>query len=180
MAGLAEQATGSAGQKESYAGEGIGTQFKDTGAGGKGSNLIGVSGGIKTKGRGGGARGYGAGGSLGQRGRVQLSLGTSDWEVEGGVDKDAILRVIRRNKNQLERCYEIALQKKPDLEGKVLVKWDIVNERVRRAKVKNNTTADAVLARCILSRLQNFRFTGTGLKKGQVGEVSIPFVVTKK
>ena len=180
LAGLAEMATGHAGQKESYTGEGIGTKFKNTGAGGKGSALIGVSSGIKTKGRGGGARGYGTGGSLGQRGRVELELGTSDWEVEGGVDKDAILRVIRRNKHQLEMCYEFALQKKPDLEGKVLVQWNIVNERVRGVKVKRNTTRDSALARCLMSRLQNFRFTGTGLEKGQIGEVSIPFVVTKK
>ena len=180
LAGLAEQATGYAGQKESYTGEGIGTKFKNTGGGGKGSALIGVSSGIKTKGRGGGARGYGTGGSLGQRGRVQLELGTSDWEVEGGVDKDAILRVIRRNKHQLEMCYEFALQKKPDLEGKVLVQWNIVNERVRGVKVRRNTTNDSALARCLMSRLQNFRFTGTGLEKGQIGEVSIPFVVTKK
>lgn len=180
LAGLAEMATGYAGQKESYTGEGIGTKFKNTGAGGKGSALIGVSSGIRTKGRGGGSKGYGAGGSLGQRGRVQLELGTSDWEVEGGVDKDAILRVIRRNKHQLEMCYEFALQKKPDLEGKVLVQWNIVNERVRGVKVRRNTTNDSALARCLMSRLQNFRFTGTGLKKGQIGEVSIPFVVTKK
>ena len=180
LAGLAEQATGYAGQKESYTGEGIGTRFKNAGAGGKGSALIGVSAGIKTKGRGGGAKSYGTGGSLGQRGAVQLELGTSDWEVEGGVDKNAILRVIRRNKHQLEWCYETALQKKPDLEGKVLVQWDILNERVRRVKVKNNTTRDSSLARCLMSRLKNFRFTGTGLQKGQIGEVSIPFAVTKK
>ena len=180
LAGLAEQATGYAGQKESYTGEGIGTRFKNAGAGGKGSALIGVSAGIKTKGRGGGAKGYGTGGSLGQRGAVQLELGTSDWEVEGGVDKNAILRVIRRNKHQLEWCYETALQKKPNLEGKVLVQWDILNERVRRVKVKSNTTRDSSLARCLMSRLKNFRFTGTGLQKGQIGEVSIPFAVTKK
>ena len=180
LAGLAEAATGYAGQKESYTGEGIGTKFKNTGAGGKGSNLIGVSSGIRTKGRGGGTRGYGSGGSLGSRGSVSLSLGTDDWEVEGGIDKNAILRVIRRNKHQLEWCYETALQKKPNLEGKVLLQWDIVNERVRAVKVRSNSTRDSILARCLMSRLKRFRFPGTGLKKGQIGEVNIPFAVTKK
>ena len=179
LAGLADVATGYAGQKETHAGEGIGTKFKNAGAGGKGTNLIGVSSGIKTKGRGGGARGYGRGGSLGQRGMVQLALGTSDWDVAGGVDKNAILRVIRRNKHQLEWCYEFSLQKRPDMEGKVLLKWDILNERVRNVRVQSNTTGDSALARCLMSRLKNFRFTGTGLRKGQVGEVRIPFAVTK-
>ena len=180
LAGLADQATGYAGQKEAYSGEGIGTKFKNAGAGGKGSALIGVSSGIRTKGRGGGAKGYGRGGSLGQRGMVQLALGTSDWDVAGGVDKNAILRVIRRNKHQLEWCYEFALQKRPDMEGKVLLKWDILNERVRGVSVMNNTTGDSALARCLMSRLKNFRFTGTGLQKGQIGEVRIPFAVTKR
>ena len=179
LAGLADQATGHAGQKDAYTGEGIGTKFKNAGAGGKGSALIGVSSGIKTKGRGGGAKGYGRGGSLGQRGMVQLELGTSDWDVAGGVDKNAILRVIRRNKHQLEWCYEFSLQKRPDMEGKVLLKWDILNERVRSVKVMSNTTRDSALARCLMSRLKNFRFTGTGLQKGQIGEVRIPFAVTK-
>ena len=180
LAGLADQATGYAGQKEAYTGEGIGTKFKNKGAGGRGSALIGVSSGIKTKGRGGGAKGYGRGGSLGQRGMVQLALGTSDWDVAGGIDKNAILRVIRRNKHQLEWCYEFALQKRPDMEGKVLLKWDILNERVRSVKVMSNTTRDSALARCLMSRLKNFRFTGTGLQKGQIGEVRIPFAVTKR
>ena len=90
------------------------------------------------------------------------------------------MRVIRRNKHQLEWCYETALQKKPDLEGKVLLQWDIVNERVRAVKVRANSTRDSILARCLMSRLKRFRFPGTGLKKGQIGEVNIPFAVTKK
>ena len=180
LAGLSETATGHAGQKEAYSGEGIGTKFKNAGAGGKGNNLIGVSGGIKTRGRGGGVKGYGTGGSLGARGNVQLALGVDDWEVEGGVDKDAIHRVIERNKYQLEWCYESVLQKKTDLEGKVLFQWEIVNEKVRKIKIKQNTTRNRVLARCLMSRLKNFRFSGTGLQPGQIGVVTIPFAVTKK
>jgi len=180
LAGLAAEATGKAGNNESYTGEGIGTRFKNTGAGGKGANLIGVSSGIKTKGRGGGARGYGTGGSLGSRGMVQLELGYYDWDVGGGIDKNAILRVIRSNKRQLEWCYDIALQKKPDLEGKVLLQWDIMNERVSKIRVSRNNTRDPVLARCLMNQLRKFRFTGTGLEKGQIGAVSIPFAVTKK
>ena len=177
LAGLADQATGQAGQKDAYTGEGIGTKFKNTGAGGKGSALIGVSSGIQTKGRGaGGGRGDGRGGTLGSRGAVQLELGVSDLDVGGGVDKDAILRVIRRNKYKIESCIGIAKQKRPNLSGKLLLQWEIMNERVRNTKVRRNTSGDAVLARCIMSRIADFRFTGTGLKSGQIGTVSIPFV----
>ena len=120
LAGLAETATGYAGQKDSYKGEGIGTKFKEVGSGGSGNALVGISSNIRTKGRGGGSKGYGTGGSLGERGRVKLALGVEDWEVEGGISKEAVLRVIRRNKYQLESCYGSTLQKRPDLQGKLL------------------------------------------------------------
>ena len=180
LAGLAEEVTGYAGQKEAYQGEGIGTRFKNVGAGGKGTNIIGVSGGIKTKGRGGGTRGYGAGGSLGQRGNVELRLGTDDWEVDGGIDKEAIRRVIRRHKAQLESCYEYALQKTPDLNGKVLLQWEIVNTKAKRVKVRRNSTGDRVLARCLMSKLREWDFIGTGLQRGQVGVVNFPFAFQRK
>ena len=175
LAGYAEGVTGYAGQKESYKGQGIGTEFKNVGAGGQGTNLIGVSGGIKTKGRGGGTRGYGTGGSLGSRGRVELRLGTDDWAVEGGIDKEAIRRVIRRHKTQLESCYEYALQKTPSLKGKVLLQWEIVGIKARSVKAKSNSTGDKLLARCLMSRLRGWDFVGTGLKRGQIGVVKFPF-----
>ncbi len=179
LAGLAETATGYAGQKDSYKGEGIGTKFKDVGSG-AGSNLIGMAGNIKTKGRGGGTKGYGTGGPLGTRSQTRLSLGVEDWEVGGGLDKNAVLRVIRRNKFQLDQCYGAVLQKTPDLEGKVRFEWEIVNGRVRNVKILKNTTRNSALARCLATRLKQFRFDGVGLKPGQIGVVRIPFVTKKK
>ena len=176
LAGLADQATGFAGQKDSYKGEGTGTKFKNAGAGGTGTALLGASAGIKTKGRGGGGRGYGRGGSLGSRGSVQLEVGVSDLDVDGGVDRDAILRVIRRHKYALESCISTARQNNPDISGTVLVAWEIVNERVQKVKAKKNTSGSSVLARCIMSKIRTMRFTGTGLQKGQIGSVSVPFV----
>ena len=179
LAGLAEQATGHAGQKDSHGGEGIGTKFKNEGAGGKGTALIGVSGGIKTKGRGGGVQGYGRGGSLGTRGSAVLELGTDDWSVEGGIDKGAIRRVIRRNAYQLEQCYESIMARNPELGGKIVMKWEILNERVKKVKAMSNTTGSVAMAKCIGNRIRNFRFTGTGLKPNQIGEVRIPFAFSK-
>ena len=179
VAGLAETATGHAGQKDSYKGEGIGTKFKDAGSG-AGRALIGMASNIRTKGRGGGGKGYGTGGPLGKRGRTRLALGVEDWEVEGGIDKNAVLRVIRRNKFQLDSCYGAILQKRPDLEGKVRFEWEIVNGRVRNVKVIENTTGNSALARCLSVRLKRFRFDGVGLQPGQIGVVRIPFATAKK
>ena len=180
VAGLAESATGYAGQKDSYKGEGIGTKFKAAGSG-KGSAMIGIASNIKTRGRGGGTSGYGSGGPLGSRGSVNLVLGDDDWEVDGGVNREAILRIIRRNKYQIESCYGAILQKKPDMEGKVRFQWEIDSKgKVRKIKVIGNSTGSGALARCIASRLKRFRFDGVGVRPGQVGVVKIPFAVTKK
>ena len=176
LAGLADQATGFAGQEDSYKGDGIGTKFKNAGAGGTGTALLGASAGIKTKGRGGGGRGYGRGGSLGSRGSVQLEVGASDLDVGGGIDRDAILRVIRRHKYTMESCISTARQNNPDVSGTILVAWEILNENVRKVRAKQNTSGSVVLARCIMSKIQKMRFTGTGLQKGQIGSVSVPFV----
>ena len=175
LAGLADQATGFAGQKDSYTGDGIGTKFKNKGAGGRGVELIGASAGIKTKGRGGGGRGYGRGGSLGSRGVVQLEVGASNLSVAGGVDRNAILRIIRRYKHTMDSCISTARQKNPDISGRVFLNWEIINEKVRRVKVKSNTSGNAILARCIMEKVKRMRFTGTGLQPGQVGSISIPF-----
>ncbi len=176
LGGLANQATGSSGTKETYSGEGIGTKFKDAGVGGKGSNLIGISG-VATRGRGGGTKGFGRGGGFGNRGSVNLSFGTSEIDVEGSLDKEAILRVVRNNRAQLERCHSMVLQNNPSIQGRVKVKWVIQGDRVVSAKVISNESGSKSLAQCLLSRLKNWRFPGA-VTKGDAGEISFPFVFT--
>ncbi|MDE0152057.1 MAG: AgmX/PglI C-terminal domain-containing protein [Bdellovibrionales bacterium] len=176
LGGLADQATGSSGTKETYSGEGYGTKFKDAGVGGKGSNLIGISG-VSTRGRGGGLKGFGRGGGLGTRGSVNLSFGTSEIDVEGSVDRDAILRVVRSNRAQLERCHSMVLQNNPSIQGRIKVKWVIQNDRVVSARVMSNQSGSKSLAQCLVSRLKNWRFPGA-VPRGASGEISFPFVFT--
>ncbi len=181
LAGLAEEVTGHAGQKESYAGKGIGTQFKNVGAGGQGSNIIGVSGGIKTKGRGGGGRGYGRGGSLGSRGGIQLVLSTEDWDVDGGVDKNAIYRAIRRKKPRMESCYNTILNQSPNVRGKVLMQWEIFGNKARKIQIVSNTVGGGkAFVRCLKKHIQDITFLRTGLKAGQIADISIPFTFQKR
>ena len=176
LSGLADQATGFSGNVEKYKGEGIGTKFKDAGAGGKGANLIGISG-ISTKGKGGGTKGFGRGGDLGIRGRLQLSFGVSDIDVEGSVDRNAIKRVVLRNKKQLERCHSRVLQGDPSIQGRILVEWVIEGSRVTGVRIKRNQSGSSQLANCVMSRLRNWRFPGA-VPAGGKGVVSFPFVFT--
>ena len=173
LGGLADRATGESGTREVYSGKGIGTKFRDAGAGGKGSNLIGISG-ISTKGKGGGTEGFGRGGKIGQRGSVDLSFGISEMDVEGSVNKEAIKRVVRLNKPQLSRCHSMVLQGDPSVTGKIRIQWTIVKDRVTSVKILNNDAGSRALANCVKKRLRGWRFPGA-VPSGGVGVVTFPF-----
>lgn len=40
-----------------------------------------------------------------------------------GLDKDVIMEVIRSNRNEIKRCYEVPSQETPTLAGMVSVEW---------------------------------------------------------
>lgn len=173
LGGLADQATGRSGSDEVYSGSDIGTKFKDAGAGGKGSNLIGIAD-ISTRGKGGGTQGYGRGGGLGARGSVNLSFGISEMDVEGTADEEAIKRVVLRNKPQLARCHSMMLQKNPNIRGKIVITWTIEGVRVTSTKVQKNMSGSRELANCVINRLKNWKFPGA-IPSGGVGVVTFPF-----
>ncbi|NJM09901.1 MAG: FHA domain-containing protein [Bdellovibrionaceae bacterium] len=132
LAGMADAATGAAGSSENRTGDNLGGKFKDTGAGGKGTATYGIAG-VGTQGRGTGTTGYGTGG-LGQKGSVQINVTGQEGEFGGGMDKEAIRRVIREHIREIRSCYEKELQRSPDLYGKIVLEWDIEEEgRVTRS-----------------------------------------------
>lgn len=140
---MANQATGTSGQNEQRDGDDIGSKFKDTGAGGKGTATQGIAG-VGTKGRGSGMSAYGAGTGLGGKGNVTIDAGGSDEGWEGTIDREAVRRVIRSILNQIKGCYERQLSMKPGLEGKVVIQFEIMEQgRVRSSKTRSTTMNDA-------------------------------------
>lgn len=173
LIGQADRATGYAGNAESREGDNLGTKIKDTGAGGKGTNTVGIAG-LGTSGRGTGTTGYGTGG-IGKKGSVEVEVGGQDAEVGGGIDKEAIRRVIRDHIREIRTCYERELQRNPDLYGKISIEWDIEDKgRVTRAVVKENALGNRAVADCIVSRLKTWTFPSP--PADQVARVVYPFV----
>ena len=174
LLGLAESATGFAGTKEGYEGQGVGTKTKELATGGKGSALVGIKG-IKTKGRGGSLTGgRGTGGSLGSRGTVNINIGADDIEVEGEIDKAGIVRVIRRNRVKFDRCYQFSLQQKASLEGTLKMEWQILsNGSVRAARPVRDNVGSASLANCMKRVLSGLRFPPP--PAGQIPRVQFKF-----
>lgn len=156
LQGLADQATGSSGMAENRPGEGIGSRIKE-GASGKGESTVGIAG-VGTKGRGTGTTGYGTGG-IGKKGSVEIEVGGDGAGFVGSIDKEAIRRVIREHLREIRTCYERALQRQPDLYGKIVFSWIIAEKgRVQSAKVTSNDLGNTDVANCIKEKLQTWTF----------------------
>lgn len=136
-------------------------------------------GGIATAGKGGGVSNVKggtalAGGNVGA-GNVLALSDDEETVIEGGLDKDVIAEVIKRNIGQIRYCYERQLSSNPDLYGKVLVRWTIsaVGD-VGDPRVDTSTLKNAMVEGCILRRLASWKFPTP--KGGTVVRVSYPFL----
>ena len=125
---------------------------------GPGSQAVGA-GGYGTKGVGGGGRtGYGklqmVGGSNGYFQPLE-----TEAEISGGLDHDQIAEVIRRHMGEVVNCYEQALQKQPNLSGRMNTKFIIGGSgSVASAQVVHSSVKSAAVESCVISRLRSWKF----------------------
>ena len=122
---------------------GLGLRGTGRGGGGTGEGTIGL-GNLGTIGHGGGGGtgsgyGRGAGGFRGRDAKVpQIRSGNAD--VRGSLSKEVIRRVIQRHINEVRFCYEQELNSRPDLAGRVQVKFIISpSGAVQAANVESST-----------------------------------------
>jgi outer membrane biosynthesis protein TonB len=115
-----------------------------------------------------------AGGSVGA-GNVLAMSDDEETSIEGGLDRDAIAEVIRRNLGQIRYCYERQLSSNPDLYGKVLVKFVIGADGILGSqKIENSTLKSDMVEGCILRRMAGWKFPLP--KGGTQVRVSYPFL----
>jgi TonB family protein len=77
----------------------------------------------------------------------------------GSLSKEAIRRVIRQHLNEVRFCYEQKLAVKPDLEGRVAVKFVIAPDgSVKGSKVDSSTVNDAEVEACIAKAVARWTF----------------------
>ncbi len=174
--GVADSKTGYQGQLSDRKGEDIGTKLQ-AGRGGEGLKLIGI-GDLKTSSRGGGENTYGVGELGGKGTSTIIGLDGLSEEFSSTIDKDAIRRLIQKNKNSLKGCYDRALTQNQNLNGKVLLSWRIVNGgKMTQPKVKSSTLNDVEVEQCIISRLRILTFPDPG--PNEIAEVDYPFVFSR-
>ena len=179
--GMADKATGTSGFNQDRAGDDLGSKFKDSGAGGKGTATQGIAG-IGTKGRGTGQSAYGAADGYGSKTSVAIEPGGMEEAFDPTIDKEAIRRVIRSNISEVRSCYERVLNTKPKgtkLEGKVVLGWDIIERgQARNVKVVSSTLGNKEIEDCIKRRLASWTFPEP--PTGMAAEVqAYPFVLNQ-
>ena len=104
-----------------------------------------------------------------------MALIDDETVIDGGLDKDVIAEVIRKNIGQVRECYERQLSANRELYGKVLVKF-VINSQggVLDPKVENSTLKSSMVEGCMLRRLSGWKFPLP--KGGTMVKVSYPFL----
>lgn len=138
---------------------------------GGGGDVIGLG---ELGGRPGGAPG-GADVDLGGHKTATVGTRCENCEVEGGLGKEEVARVIRRHLAQIRYCYEKQLQQSPNLSGKLAVDFTIGPQGRVTVVGKDESSLDsAPVENCVMGVVQRMVFP---LPKGG-GEVRVtyPFV----
>ncbi|MDP2271487.1 MAG: TonB family protein [Archangium sp.] len=162
--------TGGAGVGDAQGVGGLGSRGSGAGGGGNGLGL----GGLGTKGGGRGRGGYGSI-DLGGKGKDSTRVIPGKTTVVGGLDKDVIMKVIKRHQNEIKFCYEQELQKNPALGGKVAVAWTIDPAGgVSEANVSESSIGNANVESCIVQRIRRWKFPEPA--GGGVVNVTFPWI----
>ena len=152
----------------------------DLGIGGKGGKGDGLgsyklgSGRTLSLGRHGKGLGTGEGISNGNSKRGIVSGLGDDMTVTGGLSRAEIERVIRRNKGDINYCYNRRLGLNPSLQGVYEPRFVINSSgRVSTIASRRNTLRDAKVAGCINNAIKKWQFPKP--KGGTLVQVEYPF-----
>jgi TonB family protein len=134
----------------------------DTNAGVRGPATIGYSNGVK--------------GAISQGGDGNgISLGTGEAEVEEGLTKEEVGRVIHAHMKEVRYCYESSMVRASKVDGRVVMDFTINGKGVvAKIKVSNSSLPDPALGECIMRRLRTWQFPNP--KGGVNVDVAYPFI----
>ena len=109
------------------------------------------------------------------QGHSFVSMDIAGSSVEEGLTKDEVGEVIHRHLSEVRYCYESAMLRTPDLEGKLMISFVIGGPgTVKTSEVKSSTLPDPRLDDCIIRRLNTWKFPNT--KGGVDVAVTYPFI----
>jgi TonB family protein len=111
----------------------------------------------------------------GATGRNWVDLDSLAATVDEGLTKDEVGQTIHKHMKEIRYCYETAMIRSPDIEGKLVVHFTIGNAgSVRSTGIRSSTVPDQRLDDCVLGRLANWKFPNP--KGGIEVAVTYPFI----
>lgn len=156
-------------------GEGTGTtrggDGKGPGGGGTAHGDVVTQGIIKTGGKR-PARGVAGGKGL-KEAKVKVKVGRASGDL-GDLTAEQINKVVKSRKNAIRACYERQLQRNPNLSGKIVLRWTIVDGVVTKAKTKSTTMRNGAVEDCIIRQVMRMKFPKP--KGGRKAIVNYPFI----
>ena len=115
----------------------------------------------------------GGGAPAGTQRGPQILAGTV--QVRGSLAKGIIRRVIRGHLRELQYCYEVQLQRHPQLAGRVVVGFTIEPDgSVAGERVQSSTLGNNHVEQCVVGAMGRWRFPA--VPDGGVVTVTYPFV----
>jgi hypothetical protein len=158
---------------------GLGPNGHGHGGGGTAEGAVGV-GDIDTVGRGAhGGNGFRYGervGSLGDHHPKVPRIRGKEAVVSGSLSKEVIRRVIGRHINEVKFCYEQGLTQRPDLQGRISIKFAIApTGAVQFAGRAESTLENPKVDACIVQAVQRWNFPAP--EGGGIVIVTYPFVL---
>ena len=128
-------------------------------------------------GRNGKVVGYGKGehASVKGQGKGFVSMDIANSTVDEGLTKDEVGQVIHQHLSEVRYCYESAMIRTPDIEGKLVVDFTVGGTGVvKTAEAKTSTLPDPRLDDCILRRLRHLEVPASPRRRGR--SVTYPFI----
>lgn len=127
------------------------------GLSGEGSRAYGASG-YGSDNFGGGRLGHG-GGSVGAKVGNLMVPDFSEGEVNGGLTREQVEAVVRRNSGQLAFCYEKALQANKDLRGRLTLEWIVAaSGSVSSVSVASSSLNAKSVENCVTASVKKWKF----------------------
>lgn len=156
---------------DAYGAGGMGLVGSGRGGGGPGGGTIGL-GVLGPIGR--GSSGSRAGTLSGRRGETPtVLLGTS--EVRGWLNRDLIMRIIRRHLPEVRFCYERELIRSAELEGRLIIQLTVGGDgAVIASIVKSSTLGNPLVEQCIANAIRRWDFPKP---QGGIVVITTPFVL---
>lgn len=106
-------------------------------------------------------------------GDVPPALTIGNVTTRGGLTRNDIRRVVRRNLAQVRHCYQQQLQSRPDLEGRVAVRFFVSpTGAVTTAGVQQDTVGGGNVAQCVAGKVRQWSFP----RSESMTAVTYPFV----